>query len=154
MDELRKYLNEALSLEIEYGEWLPDADLPLFLSRSASCARCAVGDIAFVAAKVGNEEGLPGIKKVHNQLGRYTDLSVAIVSETLDARQRKAPLHRECRSSFLACRPSSPSWPLRRHRGNPGGTAGRTASPPGRKRPSSPSSPILRSKARKAKEGR
>lgn len=90
MDELRKYLNEALGLEIEYGEWLPDAELPLFLSRSASCARCAVGDIAFVAATVGNEEGLPGIKRVHNQLGRYTDLPVVIVSETLDARQRKA----------------------------------------------------------------
>lgn len=90
MDELRKYLNEALGLKIEYGEWLPDANLPLFLSRSASCARCAVGGVAFVAAKVGNEEGLPGIKRVHNQLGRYTDLPVVIVSETLDARQRKA----------------------------------------------------------------
>ena len=38
MDELRKYLNETLGLKIEYGEWLPDANLPLFLSRSASYA--------------------------------------------------------------------------------------------------------------------
>lgn len=90
MDELGKYLNEALGLKIEYGEWLPDADLPFFLSRSASFSRCAVGGVAFVAAKVGDEEGLPGIKRVHNQLGRYADLPVAIVSETLDARQRKA----------------------------------------------------------------
>ena len=46
--------------------------------------------IAFVAAKMENEDGLPDIKRVHNQLGRYTDLPVVIVSETLDARQRKA----------------------------------------------------------------
>ena len=29
MDELKKYLNEALGLKIEHGEWLPDAGLPL-----------------------------------------------------------------------------------------------------------------------------
>ena len=81
MDELRKYLNETLGLKIEYGEWLPDANLPLFLSRSASYARCVFEGIAFVAAKMENEDGLPDIKRVHNQLGRYTDL---------DARQRKA----------------------------------------------------------------
>ena len=90
MDELRKYLNETLGLKIEYGEWLPDANLPLFLSRSASYARCVFEGIAFVAAKMENEDGLPDIKRVHNQLGRYTDLPVVIVSETLDARQRKA----------------------------------------------------------------
>lgn len=90
MDKLRKYLNETLGLKIEYGEWLPDANLPLFLSRSASYARCVFEGIAFVAAKMENEDGLPDIKRVHNQLGRYTDLPVVIVSETLDARQRKA----------------------------------------------------------------
>ena len=76
MDELRKYLNETLGLKIEYGEWLPDANLPLFLSRSASYARCVFEGIAFVAAKMENEDGLPDIKRVHNQLGRYTDLPV------------------------------------------------------------------------------
>lgn len=90
MDELRKYLNEALGLKIEYGEWLPDTNLPLFLSRSASYARCVFEGIAFVAAKMENEDALPNIKRVHNQLGRYTDLPVVIVNETLDARQRKA----------------------------------------------------------------
>ena len=59
MDELRKYLNETLGLKIEYGEWLPDANLPLFLSRSASYARCVFEGIAFVAAKMENEDGVP-----------------------------------------------------------------------------------------------
>lgn len=90
MDELRKYLSEALGLKIEYGEWLPEGDLPLFLSRAASYARCTIGDVAFVAAKAGSEEGLPGIKRVHRQLGKYTNLPVVVISETLDARQRKA----------------------------------------------------------------
>ena len=129
MDELRKYLNETLGLKIEYGEWLPDANLPLFLSRSASYARCVFEGIAFVAAKMENEDGLPDIKRVHNQLGRYTDLPVVIVSETLDARQRKALVVQGV--PFVV----------------PGGTAGGAAYPPGRKRPSSPSSRIPRSKA-------
>ena len=145
MDELRKYLNETLGLKIEYGEWLPDANLPLFLSRSASYARCVFEGIAFVAAKMENEDGLPDIKRVHNQLGRYTDLPVVIVSETLDARQRKALVVQGV--PFVVPGVQAPSWPLQRHRESPGGTAGGAAYPPGRKRPSSPSSRIPRSKA-------
>ena len=103
--------------------------------------------IAFVAAKMENEDGLPDIKRVHNQLGRYTDLPVVIVSETLDARQRKALVVQgvpfvvpgvQAFLPFLAFAATSRE-PRRYRRG--------AAYPPGRKRPSSPSSRIPRSKA-------
>ena len=77
-----------------------------FFRAPASYARCVFEGIAFVAAKMENEDGLPDIKRVHNQLGRYTDLPVVIVSETLDAKARKALVVQGVPSSFLACRPS------------------------------------------------
>lgn len=90
MNELEKYLSQYLGLKVEYCEWCPDNSLPFFLAHAASYARCKIGDVAFVAAKVNNAENLPSVKRVHNQLGRHTDLPVVIVSEDLDARQRKA----------------------------------------------------------------
>ena len=90
MNELEKYLHEALGLRIACENWRPSDGLPFFLSRAASYTRCEVNNIAFIAATIKSEESLPSIKRVHKQLGKYTDLPVVIVSETLDARQRKA----------------------------------------------------------------
>lgn len=90
MNELEKYLNEALGLKITCDDWRPSDGLPFFLSHSASYTRCEVNNIAFITATIKSGDSLPGIKRIHKQLGKYTDLPVVIVSETLDARQRKA----------------------------------------------------------------
>lgn len=90
MNELGKYLDKALGLKITFDDWRPFDGLPFFLSRSASYTRCEVNNIAFIAATIKSEESLPSIKRIHKQLGKYTDLPVVIVNEMLDARQRKA----------------------------------------------------------------
>lgn len=93
MDKLKDiliYLENMLGLRISTVEWIVPPSMPVFLRKAADYFLCSCDGIDFIVASARGGESLPDLKRISNQLARYTELSVALASNCIDSRQRKA----------------------------------------------------------------
>lgn len=90
MDDFLQYLEEALGLRVSFRCWDGAKSMPMFLRNSASYYLCDCAGVEFIVAIPGDSEELPGLKRTVTQVGRHTDLPVALVSHNIDPRQRRA----------------------------------------------------------------
>ncbi len=90
MEDFERYLGETLGIAAGARPWDGADSLPLFLSRAADYFLCDARGAGFIAAAIKGDADLPALKRVSAQVSRRSGLPVALVCDSLDARQRKA----------------------------------------------------------------
>ncbi len=90
--EWREYLDDSLGMKASAAPWDLPPSAPLYLRKAASFEECECDGLRFVVASMKGGESLPDIKRLYVQTRRYADVPVAVASDALDARQRKALL--------------------------------------------------------------
>lgn len=90
MIDFLSYLHDELGLFIQAKAWGGVPSLPVYLERAARYWLCSCNGVNFIAAKVGPGATLPELKRISAQLAKQCELSVMLVSEDANPRQRRA----------------------------------------------------------------
>ena len=90
MVEYLEYLSDALGLALRRTSWDRARSLPLYLGTAADDELCSCDGTDFLVALPRGGQSLPELKRVVAQIARFTELPVALASDLIDSRQRRA----------------------------------------------------------------
>ena len=90
MVEYLEYLSDALGLALRRTSWDRARTLPLYLGTAADYELCSCDGTDFLVALPRGGQSLPELKRVVAQIARFTELPVALASDLIDSRQRRA----------------------------------------------------------------
>lgn len=90
MQNLKKYLNDSLGLNLDAKKYTEASSWPIFLARAAHYYLCRVESVPFIIASVPEAATLPELKRIFAQISKRVDIPVVLASNNIDARQRKA----------------------------------------------------------------
>lgn len=90
MDKVTSYLRDSLGLRVSVQPWAKAGELPIFLRDGIEYAIGSYRTLRFLFADCGNESSLTNLKRIAGQVSKFTRVPVVLVTNSIDARKRKA----------------------------------------------------------------